>query len=127
MFGQGFGAQVDIGFFQNLSGQRGNEVRFIPIFHNGYIYLLIKTGIVGVLVYLALLAWLYRVGRRTASGPPDDPKTLQGRALQGCALALLVSTWIVSGAFNKFGLVGLLLMVGHLLAALSAPVPEKTP
>ena len=117
VFGQGFGAQVDLGLFQNLSTDSRGAVRFIPIFHNGYVYLLVKTGVVGVLLYLGALGWMYRVGRRTAGGRSDDPATLQGRALQGCVVVLAVSTWVVAGAFNKFDMFSFLMLIGFLLAA----------
>lgn len=117
IFGQGFGAQVDLGLFQNLSNDSRGAVRFIPIFHNGYVYLLVKTGVVGVLLYLSALWWMYRVGRRTAGGRGDDPATLQGRALQGCVVVLAVSTWVVAGAFNKFDMFSILMLIGYLLAA----------
>ena len=117
VFGQGFGAQVDLGLFQNLSTDSRAAVRFIPIFHNGYAYLLVKTGIVGVLLYLGALLWMYRVARRTAAGDTDDPATLRGRALQGCVVVLAVSTWVVAGAFNKFDMFSFLMLIGFLLAA----------
>lgn len=121
IFGQGFGAQVDLGLFQNLSNNPRAAVRFIPVFHNGYVYLLIKTGIVGVLLYLGALVWMYRVGRRTAAGPTSDPAALQGRALQGCVVVLGVSTWVVGGAFNKFDMFSFLMLIGYLLAARTPP------
>lgn len=117
IFGQGFGAQVDLGLFQNLSGDSRGAVRFIPIFHNGYVYLLVKTGVVGVLLYLGALLWMYRVGRSTAGGNPDDTATFQGRALQGCVVVLATSTWVVAGAFNKFDMFSFLMLIGFLLAA----------
>jgi len=124
VFGQGFGAQVDLGLFQNLSNDSRAAVRFIPIFHNGYVYLLVKTGVVGVLLYLGALWWMYRIGRRTAGGGSDDPATLQGRALQGCVVVLAVSTWVVAGAFNKFDMFSFLMLIGFLLAA-RAPVAAR--
>jgi O-Antigen ligase len=117
IFGQGFGAQVDLGLFQNLSAESRGAVRFIPVFHNGYVYLLVKTGVAGVLLYLGALWWMYGMGRRTAGGRSDDPATLQGRALQGCVVVLAVSTWVVAGAFNKFDMFSILMLIGYLLAA----------
>lgn len=120
IFGRGFGAQVDLGMFQNLSGARGSApVRAIPVFHNGYVYLIVKTGIVGVLLYLLAMGWLYLVGRRRANSESSDEERFEGRLLQACVLVILVSTWVVSGAFNKFDMLSFLLLSGFLLASLT--------
>ena len=120
VFGRGFGAQVDLGIFQNLSGTPGGAVRFIPILHNGYMFLLVKTGLAGVAAYLAALAGFYLAGRRAARGGPGAP-VREGRALQACAIVMLVTTWVIAGAFNKFGMFAFLMLMGYLLAAVSGP------
>jgi hypothetical protein len=124
VFGQGFGKQVDLGLFQNLSGDPRAAVRFIPIFHNGYVFLLVKTGVAGVALYLAAMLYLYRVGRRAARGDPADPATRLGRALQSSVVVLAVSTWVVAGAFNKYDMFAFLMLIGFLLAAL-VPPPKR--
>ena len=125
--GGGFGDQVDLGQFQNLSNDRNAAVRFIPIFHNGYVFLLIKTGLVGVALYLFVLGGLYRLGRRSAARPGADPPALEGRALQACAVILLVTTWVVAGAFNKFDMFAFLLLTGYLVAARSGTGKGRDP
>jgi O-antigen ligase len=118
LFGQGFSAQVDLGLFQNLSRNPRDAVRYIPIFHNGYVYVLVKTGLVGLGLYIAALVLLYRHGRRHALDEAPA-KRRHGRLLQCCALVLAFTTWVVAGAFNKFDLFAFLLMTGFLLAMLS--------
>ena len=118
-FGRGFGFQVDLGIFQNLSGARGAAVRYIPIFHNGYVYLLVKTGIAGVLLYALVLARLYRLGRQGAGAAVADEARFAARLLQACALILALTTWVVAGAFNKFDLLPFMLLTGVLLRRLS--------
>jgi hypothetical protein len=124
LFGQGFGAMVDLGLFQNLTRNPRDAVRYIPIFHNGYAYVLVKTGLVGLALYVAALVLLYFHGRRHALAA-DPAERRHGRLLQGCALILAVTTWVVSGAFNKFDLFAFLLMTGYVLAALT-PRPSST-
>lgn len=116
--GHGFGAQVDLRIFQKLTPNPREAVRFIPIFHNGYMYLLIKTGIAGVVLYLLAMGWLYRVGRRFAADA--DERAHAGRLLQACVVILVITTWVVSGAFNKYDMFALLLLCGFLLARLTS-------
>ena len=49
-FGQGFGSKIDLGIVMVLGDAEYDE---IPNLHNGYISLLVKTGISGVVLYLA--------------------------------------------------------------------------
>jgi hypothetical protein len=125
LVGQGFGAQVDLGLFQNLTRNPRDAVRYIPVFHNGYIYVLVKTGLVGLLLYAAALASIYVHGRRHACA--DDPaQRRHGRLLQCCAVVFAFTTWVVGGAFNKFDMFAFLLMTGFLLATLSRQEPRST-
>jgi hypothetical protein len=48
MFGNGFGATIDLGFPMLLGESVLTE---LPIFHNGYIYIIFKFGIFGLLIF----------------------------------------------------------------------------
>ncbi len=56
-FGKGFGALIDLKFVAPLGGEKG--MRYIPILHNGYVFILYKTGIIGFLLYVTFLFYLY--------------------------------------------------------------------
>jgi hypothetical protein len=124
LIGQGFGAQVDLGFFQALSNDPRGRLRQIPVFHNGFVYLLLKTGLVGVCAYLYALWVLYRTGRRSAQGSLKAIDVLGARLLQGCVVSVAFSTWVISGAFNKADMFPFLLMIGFLIAGLAAGRPS---
>ena len=49
--GQGFGALVDLGFYMPLGGDGDTSYREIPVTHNGYVYILVKTGLIGLICY----------------------------------------------------------------------------
>ncbi len=122
LFGYGFGAQLDIGLFMNLgSGPNGERaaVRFIPILHNGYAYLLLKGGAVALLLFSYALLFLYRLGRKRAAGMASDFCTASSRLLQGVAVTLAFTTWVIAGVFNKLDMFPFLLIAGFLLAALT--------
>jgi O-antigen ligase len=55
-FGYGFGARVDLGLIMKLAGE---DYDTVPILHNEYVMLLVKSGIVGLLLYLV---FLYMIG-----------------------------------------------------------------
>lgn len=122
LFGYGFGAQLDIGLFMNLgSGPNGERmaVRFIPILHNGYAYLLLKGGAVALSLFSYALFFLYRLGRKGAEHAPSDFGTTPSRLLQGIAVTLAFTTWVIAGVFNKLDMFPFLLIAGFLLAALT--------
>ncbi len=56
ILGNGLGSLVDLDFEARLAGK---EVRFIPIIHNGYVFVFFKAGLIGLFVYLLFLITLY--------------------------------------------------------------------
>ncbi len=58
VFGCGYGSLVNLKFYAPLSNdQKG--MKYISELHNGYAYVLYKTGVVGILLYLTFLINLY--------------------------------------------------------------------
>lgn len=56
IFGAGLSSTVPIGFTFNLGG---TDMRDIPFFHNGYSFLIVRSGMVGILLYLTqLISWI---------------------------------------------------------------------
>jgi hypothetical protein len=110
--GQGFGSLVDIGYYQ-LMGD-GKMYRFLPVIHNGWAYLLFKSGILGVLCNLVFLAVLLRIGYRGAHG--EDPHViLAGKLLVGLTLSMGALTLVVSGIFSPTDLVPVFTLTGATL------------
>ncbi|GGY15621.1 O-antigen ligase family protein [Paludibacterium paludis] len=120
LVGQGFGKSVDLGFYLRLGSEDSVPLRFIPVFHNGFIYLLVKTGAIGILAFLLSLTIPYVYAKkmgRTASA--SDPEVTSSQFLKGSIGVLLVTTWLISGAFNKSDMASYLLMVGFMLGCLN--------
>ena len=57
-FGSGYGSLVNLKFYAPLSGDP-KGMKYISELHNGYVYILYKIGIVGILLYLYFLFLLY--------------------------------------------------------------------
>jgi hypothetical protein len=130
LLGDGFGALVDLGRFQQLSPNPRERMRFIPVFHNGYVYVLVKTGLVGLALYGWMLWRLYALGRREARAGGDDTaaatRRRHGRLLQAMAVTLALSTGVWSGVFAKADLLAFLLFTGWLIAQ-PPPAPGEAP
>lgn len=93
IFGHGFGSLVDLGMTMNLSGVDFKE---IPILHNGYAYILVKTGIFGILCYLLFYFNLLRIALKYRNALSSE-QVLLSRLLLGCILCLLLSMYVVGG------------------------------
>jgi hypothetical protein len=118
LFGQGFGATVDLGITMPLEVTQTGflGVREIGTFHNGYVFLLTKVGLVGLSLYVAVLLYLYRVGRQYAGLPSSDPQATAGRLFQFAVVTLAVTTFFIGGIFNRSDMIPVLLLSGFMLA-----------
>ena len=58
IFGCGYGSLVNLKFYAPLSNDP-KGMKFISELHNGYVYILYKTGIIGLLLYLYFLFLFY--------------------------------------------------------------------
>lgn len=109
--GQGFGALVDLGLAMPLGAEK---IRFAPVLHNGYMYVLVKTGVAGLLLYLLTLVRVGATGVELSRS--DDKRALfAGRLLIALGLIFAVSTFVISGMFNKMDLLSVSLLTGALL------------
>ncbi len=60
VFGAGHGSLVNLKFRAPLDGPDGDGMRYISTLHNGYVFVLYKTGLIGLGLLFIFLAWLYR-------------------------------------------------------------------
>jgi hypothetical protein len=103
LFGHGFGANIGLGLEVKLDNVIVDEV---PLVHNGYIYLLVKTGIVGLTGFLSLMLFLFSKWSSSAkvSGEEDS-------LLPMFLLAILSLTLIASGLFGHSDIYVVFLLV----------------
>jgi hypothetical protein len=111
IMGQGFGATVDLGLVMQLGGRDFDR---IPVLHNGYVYLLVKTGFSGFALYLL---WLVLLGIRAVRSAvrSDLANALAGRVLLSAVVYTAAATLVVTGAFNKLDGYPLTLVMGCML------------
>lgn len=110
VIGMGFGQLVDIGMDVELGS---TYLREIPIFHNGYVYTLIKSGYLGLILLLWYLASFYIAGARAAD-LRDPVLRLNGGLMMAMTTIVLSSTFVVAGWFNPVALCPVMLMMGFL-------------
>ena len=107
LFGRGFGTLIDLDFKIKLGEKEFWE---IPILHNGYALLLVKTGIIGLCLYIAFIYKVFIFGRNLIKLNNDTIKII-GYYFVSLSVILLTSTYVNSGIFNKtFFTSGLLLL-----------------
>jgi len=92
--GKGFGSLIDLKFVAPLNDE---GMRFIPIIHNGYIYVFFKTGIIGLFIYLIFLASLYFQSYKKSLSPEEV--TLRN-FISGFGVYYLVSSFVITGIYN---------------------------
>lgn len=110
IFGQGLGATVDLGFYMQLGG---NEFRYIPVLHNGYMYVLVKFGLIGLLLYLVFIFKLITaITYLRKSNACSNDELLASRIVAAMGWSLLLTTFVIAGAFNNSTMLSSLLLLG---------------
>ncbi|MCI2228621.1 hypothetical protein MC378_05535 [Polaribacter sp. MSW13] len=93
--GKGFGSLVDLKFKAPLGD---TYMRYIPMLHNGYVNLIFKSGVLGLLLYLLLLLTLYLYCYKKEE---NSHKKMAINLIAGLSLHYLFTTLIVTGMYNK--------------------------
>ncbi|MFQ9320921.1 MAG: hypothetical protein ACLR3E_02520 [Enterococcus durans] len=106
LIGNGFGAEIEVGHFAELVGGSGTT---IPVLHNGYLALLIKVGISGLLVYLFfLLSNIYYYVRLVIY-----KKNVYYKLVLSSFLSILVFTYFSTGIFQVQPRLVFLFIIGY--------------
>lgn len=92
--GKGFGALVDLKFEAPLNSEK---IRFIPILHNGYMYVIFKTGIIGIFLYFLFLLGLYL---NSFTKKNNLQGIVVGNLIAGIGIYYYFSSLIITGIYN---------------------------
>lgn len=115
VMGGGLGTLVDLGFSMQFTSTE--SLRFLPVTHNGYAYLLVKTGVVGLVLFVLFLVQIFRLGwtnRRSA----DPVRAFAGLVLLWTAIDFAMTQGVITGIYNKSALGPGLLLLGALACSL---------
>ncbi|QXV66387.1 hypothetical protein INP83_04705 [Mucilaginibacter sp. 21P] len=95
----GLGKLVDLKTFLRLG--EDTDYEFIPVLHNGWLYLLIKTGMLGIVTYAFVFIRLTVINWRKYANANGRPVIKLFAALSvGCILSLFLTNYIVTAFFN---------------------------
>jgi hypothetical protein len=113
IFGRGWGYSVDLG--TDTASQSSGLVRTTaPVLHNGYLQLLVKSGIVGVGLYLLLL-WMAGASALRAARA-TGPSRLLGEVAFGIILVTVPATGVIIGLLSSAGFNSVTVLIGVALA-----------
>lgn len=104
IIGLGYGSLVNLKFFAPLSTDV-KGMKYISELHNGYIFMLYKTGIFGIILYFMLLYNLYK--------KIYIKKNFQKVFISSIALCIMIASIVIGSIFN--GNPTMLLLLGALL------------
>ena len=101
--GQGFGSTVDIGFEAKLDGEM---TQHLSLTHNGFAYLYLKTGLLGLFIYTIMVLYLYSFAY---SPSKNSLSTIGNNLLVACTFYILISSFVVTGIFKPYDMATLLI------------------
>jgi len=109
LLGYGYGKGIDVGEYAYLVMDGSSTT--IPILHNGYYTMLIKSGIIGIVLYL--LFYLDHI--KTAFWRIRSKyNSFEAKLYLGVVLALMIITYFVDGIISKKSILEMCLLLGYL-------------
>ena len=115
--GGGFGTTVDLGFAMKL-GNTGESFEFVPILHNGYMELLVKTGLLGLSLFIVFCIQIAVMALREFRQSGKRAK-LNGLLLLWTVFVFALTQEAISGILNKGALAPSLFLLGATCASVS--------
>jgi hypothetical protein len=91
LLGHGLEKQVDLGAYVKLGD---SYRRVIPVLHNGYAYLLMKEGLLGLLFFAGYLLYIIRLKGK------DPRDRLIRQLVVACAISLIVTNFVIGTFFS---------------------------
>ena len=93
--GKGLGATVNYGV--SIWTNDGYQVRHSPILHNGFTTIFLKTGIIGLIIYISSIVYLASMKRKSSSNYLNNMKLL----LNSSGIFLFISSLVFLGLYLK--------------------------
>jgi hypothetical protein len=94
LIGLGLGAQIDLGTYVHLDGKYFTEV---PSIHNGFVYVLFKTGIIGFIFYVWFIGHIFITHQKFRT---KDSNILFNKLIIATSLYMLFNSFVITGIFR---------------------------
>lgn len=112
IFGEGLGSRLNLG--QKVWSNDHEFIQFIPIVHNAYMTVFMKSGLVGVFFNICFIVILFRQSKSSLKSV-----NTVNLLLIGTSVFLIVSNWVFLGLYlkldNKSIIIGFLIAYRELL------------
>jgi hypothetical protein len=119
LVGGGFGTMVDLGFAMKLGlGNNADSFEFVPLLHNGYMELLVKTGLLGLVLFILFCIQIAFMALQEFRQPEKYAK-LNGLLLLWTVFVFALTQEAISGILNKGALAPNLFLLGATCASVS--------
>lgn len=116
VYGTGYGSLVNLKFFAPLTGDR-KGIRYISDLHNGYINILYKLGIIGLIIYLSLIIRLYLYIEREF--------TFANVMVSAIGLVYFITSIMITGMYNGRDII-IFILGGVLFYSAASKPPANT-
>ncbi len=113
LIGSGFGSKIDIGLNMVLNKQTYNK---ILVTHNGYLYLLVKTGLIGLLSYLTFIVMSLFTSYKIYKSTNNHLLKLLTKFSFSLISVVLISTYIGVGFIDRGNISIVLIILGYIAA-----------
>jgi hypothetical protein len=111
LLGQGFGAIVKTPFWLF----QGEKLETIPIFHNGYLTIILKSGLIGLLLFFNFLYTILKKAVKFSITAISIEQKCLAVLLQAIVFIILFQTLVVHGIFKTTVPIMLLILTGALI------------
>ena len=109
IFGQGFGS------YASASGIFNDKLQVIPFFHNGFITILLKSGVVGLLMFFAFLFSLVKLSFNSLKTDNKKSSYYYMLIIQGVVIILIFQTLFVMGIYTPDVSIMLMVLIGAII------------
>lgn len=112
LFGEGLGSTLNLG--QKIRTTDGSLIQYIPIAHNAFMTVFLKSGVFGVLFLILFMIVLYKQQKSNIESVNNI-----NMLLLGTSIFLIVSNWVFMGLYlkldNKSIIIGFLIALKEVL------------